>query len=71
MKKKLGPAVLAFAALMLVAAYLLDGKVLAMVLILLAALLAKTLIAVQRRKLEEEPADGDSVDAHTDSESSR
>ncbi|MCU1325313.1 MAG: hypothetical protein JWN34_683 [Bryobacterales bacterium] len=53
MNKKLVPAIGAFAVLMIVAAYLLNGKVLAMVLVLLAALLAKTLIAGQQQKLRE------------------
>ena len=51
MKKKLGPAITAFCALMLIAAWRLHGKVLAIVLIVLAALLAKTLIAAQQEKL--------------------
>jgi len=52
MNKKLLPALGAFGILMVVAVYLLSGKVLAMVLILLGALLAKTLIAVQREAME-------------------
>jgi hypothetical protein len=52
MNKKLVPALGAYAILMILAVYLLTGKVLAMVLILLAALLAKTLIAVQKQALE-------------------
>ena len=56
MNKKLGPAIGAYAVLMLVAAYILTGKVMAIVLILLAAMLAKTLIAVQQEKLKM-PAD--------------
>lgn len=55
MSKKLIPAIGAFSVLMMLAVWLLSGKVLAMVLILLAALLAKTLIAVQQRKLQENP----------------
>ena len=66
MKNKLAPAVGAFAILMILAAYLLDGKVLAMVLVVLAALLAKTLIAVQQRKLR----DNDDAD-QADSDNSR
>jgi hypothetical protein len=54
MKNKLIPAVGAYAVLMILAVYLLDGKILAMVLVLLAAMLAKTLIAVQQRKLQEQ-----------------
>lgn len=52
MNKKLAPAIVAYAVLMLAAAYILTGKVMAMVLILLAAMLAKTLIAVQQAKLK-------------------
>jgi hypothetical protein len=62
MKNKLIPAVGAYAVLMILAVYLLDGKILAMVLVLLAAMLAKTLIAVQQRKLQEQDdqlTDGD------------
>jgi hypothetical protein len=64
MNKKLVPAIAAFAVLMILAAYLLNGKVLAMVLVLLAALLAKTLIALQQEKLREseDQADSDSND---------
>ena len=53
MKKSLPHAIIAFGALMVAAAIMLDGKVLAFVLILLAALLAKTLIAMQQRRMEE------------------
>ena len=53
MNKKLAPAIGAFAVLMIVAVSILNGKVLAIVLILLAALLAKTLMAVQQEKLKE------------------
>jgi hypothetical protein len=53
MKKKLVPALGAFAVLMVLAVYLLDGKVLAAVLILLAGMLAKTLIAVQQRAIQD------------------
>ena len=53
MNKKLAPAIGAFAVLMIVVVNILNGKVLAIVLILLAALLAKTLIAVQQEKLKE------------------
>ncbi len=53
MKKKLVPAIGAYAVLMIVTVYVLTGKVMAIVLILLAAMLAKTLIAVQREKLEQ------------------
>ena len=64
MKKKLAPAIGAFGILMLIAAWRLHGKVLAIVLIVLAALLVKTLIAVQQEKLSEadsnEPPPSDS-----------
>jgi len=56
MKKKLWPAIGAFSVLMLVAAWRLHGKVLAIVLIVLAALLAKTLIAFQAQKFREDDA---------------
>jgi hypothetical protein len=64
MNKKLVPAIGAFVVLMILAAYLLNGKVLAMVLVLLAALLAKTLIALQQEKLREseDQANSDSND---------
>lgn len=60
MKNKLFPAIGAFSILMILAAWLLDGKVLAMVLVLLAALLAKTLIAVQQRRMQESADQEDS-----------
>ena len=56
MKSKTWPAVAGFVVLMLIAAWRLEGKVLAMVLVLLAAMLAKTLIAVQQRKEREAEA---------------
>lgn len=53
MNKKLAPAIGAFAVLMIIAANILTGKVMAIVLVLLAALLAKTLIALQQEKLKQ------------------
>jgi hypothetical protein len=64
MNKKLVPAIGAFAVLMILAAYLLNGKVLAMVLVLLAALLAKTLIAVQQQKVRESEDQAESDSNH-------